>query len=177
MADARAPRIVLIPRPDLAHTLLRTLGPVLVLTACYALLPLRGERWWLGAAISLVVVAAVVPLTLRRIAAVKLSERPVLDAIEALVLVISMLILGFAAAYFAMNVDGDQFSGLDSRVDALYFVIVTLGTVGFGDVVPQATAARLVVSFNILFNLAFLGVAVRVLVTAAREGRQRIEAV
>lgn len=146
----------------------RTVGLVGLLGVSYAVLPLQGDRWWLGALIGTAVLLGTIPLAVRRVQAVLRSERPGLDAAEALVLLVAMLVVGFAAVYYAMDRGHGQFSGLDTRIDALYFTVTTLSTVGFGDITATGQAARLVVTVQILFNVAFVGVAVRVFVGAAR---------
>jgi voltage-gated potassium channel len=141
---------------------------VAALVGGYAVVPLRGERWWLGAGIGVVALVATAPLAARRLKAVLASERPVLEAFEALVLVLAMLIIGFAALYYALDHDGGQFTGLDTRIDAMYFTVTTLSTVGFGDVSATGQAARVLVTIQMLFDLAVVGVAVRIFATAAR---------
>jgi hypothetical protein len=133
----------------------------------YALLPLRGERWWIGAAAGLAAVIGIMPITLRRLHAVRQAEKPVLAALEAVTLLVAMLLFGFAAIYFAIGVDQGQFDGLESRLDALYFTVVTLSTVGFGDITATGQVARAIVILNILANLIFLGIVVRVMARAA----------
>jgi hypothetical protein len=155
------------------HSATRSAVAVIALVGGFALLPLRGERWWLGAGIGVIVLAATVPLAAHRLRVVLASERPVLEALEALVLLLTMLITGFAAVYYAMNREGSQFAGLDTRIDALYFTVTTLSTVGFGDVSATGQAARVLVTIQILFDLAFIGVAVRVFTTAARHRTDR----
>jgi hypothetical protein len=46
-----------------------------------------------------------------------------------------------------------QFSGLSSRIDALYFALATLFTVGFGDITAAGQAARVVLCIQMLFNV------------------------
>ena len=67
-----------------------------------------------------------------------------------------------------MNRDGSQVTGLDTRIDAIYFAVTVMSTVGFGDIHASSQAARIVVTFQIMFNLLFVGVAVRVFVGAAK---------
>ena len=50
--------------------------------------------------------------------------------VEAIVLLVAMLVLGFAAVYYAMDADQGQFAGLATRVDSVYFTVTTLSTVG-----------------------------------------------
>lgn len=144
-----------------------------VLVVSFAVLPLRGERWWLGALIGLAVLVATVPVTLRRVRSVLRSDRPGLEVVEAITLLLTMLVVGFAAVYFAMDRNHDQFAGLDTRIDAVYFTVSTLSTVGFGDITATGSAARLAVTVQMLFNLVFVGVVVRAFVGAARRAAQR----
>lgn len=46
-----------------------------------------------------------------------------------------------------------QFIGLTTRVDALYFALATLFTVGFGDITASGQFARVVLSAQMLFNV------------------------
>lgn len=46
-----------------------------------------------------------------------------------------------------------QFSGLSSRIDALYFALATLFTVGFGDITAAGQFARVVLCIQMLFNV------------------------
>ena len=133
----------------------------------YAWLPLRGERWWIGAAAGVAAIVGIMPITIRRLRAVRQAEKPVLAALEAVTLLVAMLLFGFAAVYFAIDVDQGQFEGLETRLDAIYFTVVTLSTVGFGDITATGQAARAIVILNVLANLIFLGVVVRVMARAA----------
>jgi len=51
--------------------------------------------------------------------------------------------------------------GLDF-IDGLYFTVVSIETVGFGDIVPDNTASRVFMCFYIVFGILNLGVAVGV---------------
>jgi voltage-gated potassium channel len=149
------------------RSLVRSGVLVIVLTVGYSFLPLRGRLWWIGAAVGVAAIVGVVPITIRRFHAVRRSERPILVGIEAIVLLVTLLVLGFAAVYYAMDVDQGQFEGLATRVDSVYFVVTTLSTVGYGDIHATGTGARVLVTVQILTNLAFLGIVVRVMARAA----------
>lgn len=64
----------------------------------------------------------------------------------------------FALAYYllATNEPG-QFDGLRTRTDALYYSVVTLGTVGYGDVHAVGQAARVATTVHVAFNLVVIG--------------------
>jgi len=154
-------------RAKARRSLLRSGLIVIGLTFAYARLPLRGDLRWLGIGVGVAAIIGIVPITVRRFHAVRRSEEPVLVALEAIVLLVSMLVLGFAAVYYAMDANQGQFEGLVTRVDSVYFTVTTLSTVGYGDVHATGTAARVVVTVQIMLNLAFLGIVVRVMARAA----------
>jgi hypothetical protein len=141
------------------------IGGLLVL---YALVPLRGRFWWVGAITGLAALIALIPVMLHRLRRILAADRPVLVAVEALVLLLGMLVTGFAAVYFSIDDTQSQFSNLHTRIDALYFTVTTLSTVGFGDIAATGQKARLLVTVQMVFDLAFLGLAVRLLTGAAR---------
>jgi voltage-gated potassium channel len=76
----------------------------------------------------------------------------------------------FAAVYFVM---ADQFVGIETRTDALYFAVVTLGTVGYGDVHPVGEAAKVVTMVQIVLDLVVVGVLVSVATGRVRARAER----
>jgi voltage-gated potassium channel len=76
-----------------------------------------------------------------------------------LILILEFVVVVFSFAYYLLALQGDdQMDGIDTRLDALYFTVVTMATVGYGDVHATGQVARGVVTLHILFNLAFLTV-------------------
>mgnify|MGYP000620812646 CR=1 FL=1 len=75
---------------------------------------------------------------------------------------------------YAVDVAFDGDEALD-KIDAFYFSTTTLATVGFGDIVPVSSTARVVVTIQMLANLALIGVALRLLsrVVESRVGSAR----
>ncbi|GAA4360127.1 potassium channel family protein [Angustibacter luteus] len=71
-------------------------------------------------------------------------------------------VLFFSGTYYSLAVnDPGQMSGsLHTRLDALYFTMSTVSTVGFGDITASGQAARAIVCLNIAFNLVVLALAV-----------------
>lgn len=67
----------------------------------------------------------------------------------------------------AVKVPG-QFVSLTTRIDALYFALTTLATVGYGDVHAQGQLARGIVCVQLLFNIVVVGAAASVLVSQLR---------
>jgi voltage-gated potassium channel len=82
-------------------------------------------------------------------------------------------LLAFALADYviAVNQPG-EFVGLSTRLDALYFALTTLATVGYGDIHAQGQLARGVVSVQLAFNILVLATAGSVLATQLRSRRR-----
>ena len=161
------------PSPEAQHRrlrgLLRVLALAAVLIGVYAVIPLQTDRWWLGLVIGVVALAGIAPFAVRRAVAVGTSEQPMLDAIEAITMVVAMLVFGFSSVFLAINRGEGQFVGLVTKIDAMYFTITTMSTVGFGDIHASGQAARAAVSIQIVFDLSLLAMSVRLLVRSVRQ--------
>lgn len=157
------------PGTPMWHGVVRVLCVAIGMTLVYGLMPFRDGKWWIDALIGLAAIAAIVPLTIRRVHAVRVTTRPTMVAVEALVLLFTLLIFGFSSLYLTINQNGTQFFDMNNRVDAAYFTVTTLSTVGFGDVHPVGKAARLAVIAQILVDFTLLAVSVRVLLDATRQ--------
>lgn len=83
---------------------------------------------------------------------------PQLRAVEALAIIFPLFFVSYAIAYVLMAGEPGMFNQHLSHTSALYFVIVTFGTVGYGDIAPTNGAAQLVVASQILLDLVLLGV-------------------
>lgn len=74
-----------------------------------------------------------------------------------LLLAFELALLVFALIYYVMYTrDPAQFEGMRTRLDALYFSVVTTATVGYGDVHAMSQAARAIVTAQIAFNVVFV---------------------
>jgi voltage-gated potassium channel len=104
------------------------------------------------------------------------SPSPWLRALEALVTSLVVFLVVFASAYRLMDSNGPgHFSERLSKVDCMYFTVTVFSSVGFGDIVPVSTAARILTTMQMLGDLVFLGAVGRVFLEAARRGAQRRE--
>jgi voltage-gated potassium channel len=137
--------------------------------ALYSFAPMQGPRAWIGLLLGVAALATIVPLTVARARSLLVSDRPILDAVETLVLLFTMLVLGFASGYVVLSQHADQLVGVQTKVDALYFTLTTLSTVGFGDAHAVGQGARILVSVQMVFDLVFIAVAVRLLTSVARQ--------
>jgi voltage-gated potassium channel Kch len=88
-------------------------------------------------------------------------------AIRLILIVDALLVL--AAAILVRIAEPETFRSIGS---ALWWSVVTVGTVGYGDLVPESPIGRVVASATILFSLAFIPM-VTSLVVAALLRRQQ----
>ncbi|MEU0198093.1 MULTISPECIES: potassium channel family protein [unclassified Streptomyces] len=152
---------------------------VVAVGAAYFLLPLEGlgaDRPWLGWPLFVLCLALVAALLLRQVRDVVL-EKPHTRSGLMIALLMCLAVLVFSSGYYALAQQPGQFTGLRTRVDALYFTVVTLATVGYGDITPRGQEARVVTVVQILYTLVFLTAAATALtrrlhtVVAARDRR------
>ncbi len=120
----------------------------------------------LGTLVLVIVVAFVVTGQVRRQLAV---EQPTGDAeTRALVRLAIALIAGllvFALAdYVVARTRPGEFGGLETRIDALYFALTTLTTVGYGDVHAQGQLARVVVCVQMIFSIGVIATGASIVV-------------
>lgn len=92
------------------------------------------------------------------------------DPVGRLVTFLAIVIATFAGAFYGLSLSPGQFEGIVSRTDALYFTIVTMATIGYGDIHPVGQAAR-VVMVSIAFNAVFVAAIASALVSVLRSGR------
>lgn len=92
--------------------------------------------------------------------------------VEGLVLGIVVVVVFFAFGFYLMaRHDPTQVAGLHTRVDALYFAMSNLSTIGFGDVHATGQGARVLVMVQIIFDLVFVTAAARLVTLHVRQTR------
>jgi hypothetical protein len=128
----------------------------------------------IGIVAGLLIFAAVVALQAR---AIMRSQYPRLTAIEALAFSVPLFVLLFATAYYLMEHSVPQaFTQQMTRLDALYYTVTVLTTVGFGDIVAHSQLARAITTAQMIGDLILFGLAARVLLNAVRTGLARRDA-
>jgi hypothetical protein len=140
-------------------------GAATVAIAAYFLMPLdRDLGVLLAAAVLCGLLVLLVPLTVRHAGRIERSPTPLRDAVKALLTLLTLLVVGFATVHYALARSAeDQFAGIDTKVDSLYFTVTVLSTVGFGDITAVGQVARAVVTVQMIFDLLFIGLAVRLI--------------
>jgi len=102
------------------------------------------------------------------------AKYPILRAVEALGVLVPVYLLIFARIYLTSSIsDPASFSVDLDKTTALYFTVTVFATVGFGDIVAQSEQMMLLVTAQMLLNLAILGLMIRLLTGAARRGVAR----
>lgn len=166
------------PGPAPAHGRTKQVAAALLLVAAavagYFLLPLYrlgADRPVLSWSLFCATLGLIGALILRQIRDV-LLDRPGTRSGLLLPLLVSLSVLVFAAAYFVLARRPGEITGLRTRLDALYFTLVTLATLGYGDIAPQGQASRGVAVVQILYNFVFLTAAATAL---SRRVRRLVE--
>ena len=154
-----------------AIRILAMTGGLLVL---YALVPIPGTSGigaLVGMAIGLIGFLVLIGLQIRTIVR---AEHPVLRAFEVVAFAVPLLVAVFAFTYLSLSrQEAVSFTEHLDRVGALYYTVSTLSTVGFGDIAARSDAARILVTVQMLFDLALIGVLVRLLILVTRAGLRR----
>ncbi|MGA7416878.1 MAG: potassium channel family protein [Acidimicrobiales bacterium] len=153
---------------------LRTILTVALVVAIYFLLPMDrpvGTSVVIGLVLGLLVFAAIIAWQVRQIVQ---SKYPLVRGVEALAFALPVYILLFATTYFLMaHAQVASFGEHLSRTDGMYFSTTVFTTVGFGDITAKTQTARLVVTFQMLFDLVILGLVARLIINAIKRGQQQ----
>jgi len=142
---------------------------ITLLLAAYYLIPTRNgpedsDVPWL--ILELFVFGAVVGV---QVPAIVKAKYPVLRAVEALGVTIVLFLLIFSRLYLSSSLDDPAvFTQPLDNTTALYFTVTVFATVGFGDIVATTTGMKLLVTVQMLLNLAVLGLVIRLLGSTAQ---------
>jgi voltage-gated potassium channel len=91
-----------------------------------------------------------------------------------LLLAFELVLVTFSMCYYLLaTAHPGQFVGLETRLDALYFSMTTMSTVGYGDIHAAGQTARLMVTVQLAFNLVFIASLVALLQDQVRLSAQR----
>ena len=108
------------------------------------------------------------------------TQRAVANQRVFLYLAVTTLLVGLLAGFVVTLVDKQDFPTFG---DGIWWAIVTLGTVGYGDVVPHTAWGRVVGSLVIVFGVTFIAFLTAIVTSAfvsaaeqrAREAEQQRE--
>ena len=160
---------------DLVTTAVRAVMWVTVLLLLYYFVPVDSRphesvilRLTVALALFVVVLAA-------EVRAISKDRHPMLRAGIAMATVIPLFLVVFAWTYLTLaHSDPAAFGSPLTRTDSLYFTVTVFSTVGSGDITAKTEAARLVVTVQMLADLAVFAVVVRLILgVASREAARR----
>lgn len=130
-----------------------------------------GAAGWVSVGTGLCVIGVVLVFQGRRIMR---SERPVVQAAEALTLSGLLFLTLFASTYYTLQSGQPASFGTElTKLDSLYFTVTVFATVGFGDIAPLSQLARGLVTAQMVGDLVFIGVAIRVLMEVTKRAVSR----
>jgi len=162
------------PRRTIARAVLRAAGSTIALVAIYYLLPLDRSSTWVAVTMLVIGLVLLIGLVVFQVRWILRSRFPGLRGVEALATSIPLFLLLFASTYVVLaTISASNFSEPLTRTDALYFTVTVFSTVGFGDITAKTEAARLVVTGQMIADLVTIGLAVKVILGAVKQGRQQ----
>ncbi|MFJ6698932.1 potassium channel family protein [Streptomyces sp. NPDC091272] len=144
-----------------------TMGVIYFLLPLHVLGRHRPVLSWLVLVCALVVVALGLLVEIQSVITGRGGTRPAWTIAGLMCLSVCV----FSAAYFVLAQQPHEFVGLRTRVDALYFTVVTLATIGYGDISPSGQAARALTLIQVLYSFVFLTAAATAL---SRQVRVRL---
>ena len=152
-----------------ARTLVTTAG----LLAVYFTLPLD-RAFTAGTVVALAAgVLAVGLLVAWQVRMILRAPHPALRAVEGIALSLPLFLVLFATAYVQLSgTDPGAFTEPLDRVDGLYFVVTVFATVGFGDISPVSTVARLLTTVHMVGDLLLIGLVLRLFLAAVNRRRR-----
>ncbi|MFM9049500.1 MAG: ion channel [Actinomycetota bacterium] len=82
-------------------------------------------------------------------------------------------ILLFAFTYLAVTGIPGELTGMKTLLDAVYFTMTTLLTIGFGDIAAEGQLARGLVLTQMLFTILVLSASVRLLTSLIKDATEK----
>jgi voltage-gated potassium channel len=158
--------------------LLRNAITAVALLGLYFVIPVPGDR---GTELGITVLVGLVGLPVLAYIFLTIAERARRSPddhirLEALVAVSYVFVVFTSLIYVALASYKGQFVGINNRMDALYFTMSTIATVGFGDVHATGTVSRAVVTVQIAADLVIVGLVARIILPSVVSGRDRLRA-
>lgn len=168
------PAISEVGKRRLLMTGLRMATATVLLLVIYAVAPIGNhpnESIIVRLTIALFIFAAVLAWELR---AIVTHNFPQLRALSALAVILPLFLVTFAWVYLTASISQpDLFNVPLTRTSAFYFTVTVFTTVGFGDITPKSSLGQMVVTVQMLLNLALIAVGIRAIFGAASVGEAR----
>jgi voltage-gated potassium channel len=155
---------------ELFFTFFRTAALVLLISLILSRTPKEQNVQAIGVIIGMLVLASIyIMFFIRSVRAVQKSKFPNIRAGEAMLSSGILLLAIFASIYSGMSLqDSKAFTEVLTPFSSMYFSLTILATVGFGDIAPVTVPARSVAMAQMVLDLVFIGVLVRVFTNVAK---------
>jgi hypothetical protein len=151
-------------RREIGRAVARTVLLLVAVTAAFLLLPWKAldlDDTVLITAVFFIGLAGAAALIVWQVIAYRDAKMSGRARLQGLLVALYVAVLFFALSYYLMATSNPEaIVGLETRLDALYFSLTIVSTVGFGDVHAVDQAARAVVSLQLVFDLMFVSLAV-----------------
>lgn len=162
-------------KAPMVRFVLRSGLTVAAMLALYAVIPIPGQRVSLTFT-AIMAVAGLAGLgyaflTLARRARSSSDQRAV--RLEALIAVLYAFVVFMSLVYLALSSTSGQFTGLHTRIDAIYFTTSTIATVGFGDIHATGQVSRALVTVQMFCDLVFVALVARIILPSVVSARER----
>ncbi len=159
---------------DRRHVLLAVIRILVATTALlivYFSFPLNErDNLTLGAVAIVVGLAVFVAFFSRQLRQIRQADYPVLRATEGIAMVGTVFVTAMASVHYVLaQADPSSYTEHLSRLDALYFTVTTIATVGFGDITPTSATTRAVTTGQMVLGLILVGAGVRLLLNVAQQ--------
>jgi hypothetical protein len=107
---------------------------------------------------SFVLTLAVIAILVRAVVARGRVDTPAVLGVLSVYLLLALLFASLHQTFAAFNPDGylNGVTGLPTASDQLYFSVITMATVGYGDITPASDVARAVVVVEALVGQLYL---------------------
>jgi voltage-gated potassium channel len=170
----------MLPDSDTARRWVSTAGAIVGIVTLYFVIPYGRSDDPLptaaATAIAILITLVLALLISRRI--VRVLDGVPGDGLSTLMILLTGVIMAFSVAYLLLaRSDPAQVAGLHTRLDALYFTLTTITTVGYGDIHPAGQEARAISSLQTVFDVIFVAGLVRASLQqaiASRKGRDQL---
>jgi voltage-gated potassium channel len=81
-----------------------------------------------------------------------------------LLIAIEVVLVAFALTYYSLALHAaGEMSGIQTRIDSLYFSATTVTTVGYGDIHAAGQVARVICTLQLVFDVVFIASFARLL--------------
>jgi hypothetical protein len=158
---------------ELIFVFVRSAALIILVVVILNQLPEEQNIQAFGVIAGMLVLATIyVVFFIRQLRAVQKSKFPNIRAAEAMFTTGILLLAIFSSIYVGISLSNPgAFTEVLTPFSSMYFSTTVLATVGFGDIAPNTVPARSAAMTQMVLNLVYIGVVVKVFAGAAKRTR------